>query len=550
MRIRFALSLAFVAMLAACGGAQSNRSSLAWSSSFDAVPSDATWAVAADLDARSARALEESGPQTLAALSQAAEVMGPLMQIALEPLGAPRDAGLDPLGDYALFSTAVAPIVVMRVADMDVFMDVLSESADAHGLEQTSSRVAGVDFVRFAQDEVTLDVGGVGAFAVLRVGTGQPALDVSDQAFAEVLSGDPSKRWTATDEYDVARSRVASEGELASFAFARVAPLEQAFDALVSDAGSDAMGATLPTGYRDEAQRAECREIAERMTTSMPFFSGVGVRTGRRTQVSASGLQLSTALAESYADVLGNGVAPAAAAFDDAAIYMGLGLDLAALLQTVRAPASAADCPGIAAIPGNIAQLRDRFSHEVERNLAWASGGGAFALFDLAVDGMIPMPDAALVLDSRDPVGLAGFIETQMRNGGAAVSVDETSPFTTIEYNLFFVLNVRVMQLEDRLVISVGEAAHNAASALALAERSPARFGEMRVNARTLETIVGGVLDYLRETNALPPEQLAQFESSMSANELMERSDVRVEVVGNEIRWTGEAVFREDASAE
>lgn len=534
MRISLVLLFALAAVLGGCGGAQSGASTTLWTSSFDAVTADAQWAIAADLDAQTARAWEQSAPQALQALEQASETLGPLVSLALEPLYAPREAGLDLLGDYTVFSPSVAPVAVMRVNDIDALFDFFR--ARAGDVEQSTLRVAGVEFMRLQDGETSVDIGGLGDFAVVRVNTGIEGVDVSDEALAGVFGAPPSERWVNSGEYAAARGRVAQPGDVSTFAFLRLAALESTLDTLFAE-------------YRDDAQRADCRVIAERMTTSMPFFSSVGVRTSRRSVISVSGLQLSTAASEQLTDVLANALAPAPEAFDEAAVFLGLGFDLARFLETVGAPATAAGCPGIAAVPGNIAALRDRFANQVERNTSWASGGGAMALFDLELDGMIPSPDLVLALDSRDPVGLSSWIEAQLRSAGAAVSVDETAPFPTIEYNLFFVLRVRTTQLEDRLVISTGDRGHVAASALALAGRDSADFGLMRINGAALQSILDGVLSYLAETNALPPEQFEQIEASVRSNELIEQSEASLRLESGELRLTTEVTLRDEASA-
>ena len=129
------------------------------------------------------------------------------------------------------------------------------------------------------------------------------------------------------------------------------------------------------------------------------------------------------------------------------------------------------------------------------------------------------------------------------------MSVDETAPFPTIEYNLFFVLRVRTMLLEDRLVISTGDRGNVAASALALAGRDSADFGRMRVNGAALQSILDGVLSYLAETNALPPEQFEQIEASVRSNELIEQSEASLSLESGELRLTTEVTLRDEASA-
>lgn len=502
------LALAALAFTSACGGAQrSGPRPLGWSDALEAMPRDVAYGVAWDMD--SAFQAPTSLQQSLQQLEElgADEELGALFEALIDP----ASVGLDPDGDAGMFSTAVFPVMLARVIDRELFGEFVAAQFDEIGLSyvDTVDR-AGHAFDLYmdpVDDDLDLEFGFVDDYAVLRMrAPGDAWAYFPDDRFEAWLSGREAAAWMTGPRFDAARNRLRDDAvvtQIMTLDMARIADLVERVVTRLSDEDR-AMGLSEDDAYDDAEHRQTCLDATDRFVADLPYIAAVSVRADVGELAELEGtmlLSISEALAGRLRPALLPVSSALAGASNDAIFYLDSGLEFAPLAAAVITDPRLDTCPGLIAGPASLADEIDDHADDIDRAAAQATGAGALALYGLELGGMIPTVDAALSFFSPDAVGMSDQLGQMMGSQGATASVDETAAVTTIEYNLV-VMTLRVMQLADRLVLSIGDVPPGVTDAMARGEREGPVFFRAGLNGQRMLDLMRDVLAYAREAGA------------------------------------------------
>ncbi len=528
MRLHLRFPVTLVALLAlgiaACGGRQrpSATNDVWWTDIGQLVPADVTWAFVGDPDAVDIEELRRNW--SLATLGEGSEMTEILRDLEantgvdFRSPAALDQVGLDAAGQFAIFSTALAPMMVFSLADRAAFEAVVERVLDANpDATATDAEFGGLAFRTIVVEELALDVGTFDRWAVVRFRLADDATSgVPDAEFSALLSAPPSAALLASPEATATQAYLPAGLAMSSFGVIRSAALSEAIErALVlldsEQEQLDAMGLdSLSTGYRSDEERARCEAAAERFTTSIPWIAMAAARdqADQGTAHAVSVIRVSPAAAERATDA----VTPLSPAIVDdganAAIYFAGGLDVAALLGQMNGDRTLTRCPSAAAIPGAMGRLREQIGREAIDVPRYVDGRFAFALYGMRFAGFLPFIDAIAAAGSPNPALLSEPLQQQIESNGGQGRTDPTSAITTIDYDLMH-LDIRLLLSERDIAIGVGEVPQRTLNALAAPTDGAAGdpFLVARLSGARVAGILEGVLGWA-ESNGTATEEI------------------------------------------
>ncbi len=534
------------AFAVACGGAQGGNDRIPWSNAFDAVPADARYAYAADLRSADADALRASW-STLAGSPGMESVRDELehyVGVSFDDASTFEQLGLDLEGDYAVFSTSLAPLAVFRLADSEAFdlflADVVARNPD---VEWRTTTVAGTSFRTGVFDPVEVDFGIRADYAIVRLRTGIEGIDVDDDRLASFLRSGAADSLAATPRVRSMLAR-ANDGEVpVSFGVVdtdAIADALEIFWTTPEDVASlDALGLTgLEGSYSSDEQRETCQAEAARVVSSIPW-AGVANFRNASDDTAFHGtyvLHFADETAQRAAGLFrGMGTTPLDHA-DEAALFAGANIALADLLAVFDAPHELRDCPNIASIPGWISYGRGTQADEIADLLRHITGAVALGVFDVRMSGFVPRVEAVLMLGSPEPPLLTTAFQRLLESSGASGTVDEGAAYTTLRYDLLGTA-FEIVQMQDRVVFAIGEIPPGLSNALAEAplgvDGDP--FAVSTFDGPRVAHIVEGFFDLLTDTGGLPNEQLSSMRRQLQTYEAMLESRSNGHFDGNDL---------------
>jgi hypothetical protein len=537
MSLRPLIAVAALSMLAtACGGRQSNDAlaTREWTSVFELVPADATYAYIYDPNEADANRLFEqlSAQQSASAMAPYAGMITSLQNdlgIDLTSEAAVRAAGIDPAGELAVFSTAIAPVFALRLSDEEAWASTLAHVIELNPDADVSTlSLAGLELtqLRSPNDESSVQFGVMNGYLVGRLFADEGIFELSDQDFIRILSASGVDIRTS----DIAESvgpLVGIGHEMSALYFMRTEVINVLTNMVLSGdmaASSDAlnamgMGDTIATGgYESASQRAACTNAVERALITWPYTAGVSSR--EPGEISTRGsvvLQFSEAGAERIEAVFPGAVEGIAPLVSEAALFVAGRADVGALLDLFPADPALASCPDMARGLSMVGQLVESNRRMINQNLRLFNGGGAIAIFNLAPAGLSVDADIAVMVTSDSPSSYADRIQRLLESNGFSGRVAPEAAITTINFDSFLA-EVTMLIPSDRVVLYTGNVATNVINGLALnAEASVgAPFLISSVNARTMETIYNGIVDFMAATNALDEQMRTILDAAFS----------------------------------
>lgn len=462
---RFSLSVLVVslALLSACGGRQGVRdASIEWQSAVQAVPADAAFAFVMDPDEREAEQLRSSF-QSLVDGSGEMGTMGP--SIAFLPfLGIFEEIApfllehIDLEGDGAIFVRDGALWLMATSNDPAAARnEIASNFSDDEAFSERE--VAGNPGFRMAKDELSLDVTESRNYLVMRFG---PERDVreTDREFVALFDGSFEAGTLMTTERGLAleqRLDVQAGEDIASLLYFDVASIDALAEQYLGEGG---VPFAPPPADEEEGGVSDevCRDARDRIVASFPWGGAISSRDEAGAQRSAGFSALSARAVERARRVLPGapqGLADLGVA--NGLFGVGVNVDFGAFFETQAYPPELAQCRNVAMVAGLLATLNESMGHRIRFGSRTLSG--AFGLYVQAVNlqGFVPTLDGAIVIGSPNPNALSSRLQRQLNDLGEPTVVPEASR-TTIIYQLQVPpMQLQLVELEDRLVLSVGD---------------------------------------------------------------------------------------------
>lgn len=537
-RLHRALGTLFaLAALAACGGGSAQRPPEAlWSvpehrqadlAVLDIVPAHVGYAYMVDLtpeDAAMLRAQWLGSPLLRSVADELRRETG----IDLTGDDALERLGVDLEGEFAVFSTALSPVAVFELADADAFRALVDGQRERNpDIVWSTTSIAGVEFDSGTDGEVALDVAVVGDYGVLRFRAGDDGLDVSDDELAAVLLGSDAGSLRVDPRVLALETR--GTGHVTGLSLVDTATL---WNAVAAFAGSE-LG-----DYTDDAQRAACQAAADATLQAVPWTGMI-----RRRHDETPGLQqawyvtrLGQRAAERAATLLTGTVTQSLAVADQATVYMAGNIDFDGLLGAMNADPELRHCPDLGALPGYLASFRQRYDRALSGAARQFTGLGALALYRADISGLIPRVDLVVMVGSTDPVDVVERIQALIESYGGTGRVDTTAPYTTLEYAILG-SRVRLLQLQDRVVIATGDVPVDMTNLLASSTsgRAGAPFHTLRIDGPRLADMVRQVYQRVVDMGAVSPDQAAAMEAGLSSYDAMRWMTVSAWVEGTDL---------------
>ncbi|MCB9506286.1 MAG: hypothetical protein H6698_00145 [Myxococcales bacterium] len=371
----------------------------------------------------------------------------------------PDELGLSLDRPAVMFADSTAVVIVAGLDDRAEFEALLDRLEGMHpDTVGTPLQVDDLSFRAYGDASGYAYVGAVGEWATLILPLTDADLDDFDAASVvrEVLNRRPDAS-ALGDEATRQQLGRRSGGRLPYLAgWVDVGELVTAWD-----------GAVDAERYTSAAQRGACEAAGLVVAERVPRLemTGWSVRDSAQTTGTAElRVQLSPTAAGRAAAIL-----PPAPVLPDApsAIRYSLGLDAVAAIAAATADPALADCPGIAALAGGLGSGAQQLRGHLEEIERFYSGWAAAALYGVR-GGLSPSIDLVVGVASGSPIDLTEQIQSGLASAGASGHVDATAPFTTIDYELQG-QRIRLMQLDDRVVLAVGDVPAAASNGLATA---------------------------------------------------------------------------------
>lgn len=525
MKLRLLLGPVLLSLVA-CGGAQQPSSTeLGWGSIRDAIPADVDWFVYAHpsgtLDAVWGAEMANIGAD--ASGRDALQNINDTLGFDLLDAEARKAAGLAEHGEWAVIDIESGPIGVMELGNATAFNKTLSDIERRNpdsGVQRV--RIGGTEFRRIPLGtDGWIDLGVRERFAFARLHTGHSILDASDADVAALFRGPGSANFWASE---AGQKLVATHGPRAEqpefAAFVQTSALTELADYAIASFVAPTQTTPAATDdrlapYTSTAQRDLCRGIVDRIPAAMPWIGSISVarNDGTHGTDSSSLVHFSDRGAEVARAILRPSLGAVRDGTEEAA-FVGAGhLELRPFLELFDAPADAMECPDTARAIALISKLRSEYRRQIDFNLALANGDAALALFDIRLAGFIPFVDAALMLGSPEGASarLASQLQKEIERRGGRGTVDETSPFTKVDFRLL-TLRLSLIRAEDRVIVTVGDVPTAYVNALASSEDAPGNpVVSTRWNGPKSLDIATRAIEHLVEINSFSAEQGQQF---------------------------------------
>jgi len=467
-----------VMALIACGGGQNRDagSGPTWTTLHDAIPPTATYAMVSSWDSETAEAQDARLRGALNAFVQLTAVARFWMQqnvtaesgltnfampdpfrAARERLGVDLNApdasaslGIALEGEFAIFSTAIDPVLILPMSDPSAMRQAMRHMADSPGTNTSSMRIARMPMTRYDFGGTSsIDVGVFDNFAVIRFNTGLLNAETTDANLANALRGFAiGARLIDTPGPASVLARSPEGTRLERFSFARTETL---------DILTLAVSANAARTYLSPEHEEMCAISGDRFLATIPWvaeaaFSDPSME-GTHHQLSV--VHFSHGGSDRVRPLITSGIDDASMYTDEAALFFSGGANLRGLLDAIQAPPDAHTCPNIAAIPGAMARLREENRRLINYNLRYFNGTITGALLDFRMLGFIPSATGTVMIGTNDPPGLNDQVQRRLRQMAGRGAVNPTASMPTIVYNVLG-QEVTIVTATDRVVIAAG----------------------------------------------------------------------------------------------
>jgi hypothetical protein len=214
---------------------------------------------------------------------------------------------------------------------------------------------------------------------------------------------------------------------------------------------------------------------------------------------------MSPGQAERAREVLVGAPTSGDAVYENAIYGFSFGLDLRMLLDRLPGEPELAGCNNIASLRGHLSQMGSFASREVRRALALVSGSMSMAIFNVDLQGMVPLIDVAVAIKTGQPERLAAQIEDELRSAPDVQmnTIPDTQYPTTEISSPATPLTMRLIQGEDRVLIVVGDAPPAAEQAMLDPEQS-SEILRAHVNGERAETLMEEMNQYIEDMGGGP----------------------------------------------
>lgn len=523
-RLLISTALAAVATLTACGGSQKGLEDRSWSSVFELIPADAAWAVAFDVQEAQRDVLLASWSQSLAVL--ATSMPGQLEILGIDPNdpSSLESLGIDLTGEYAMFSPSLAPLLVIKLSDVDAWNATVARVEEANiDLEFSDIEVGPLTMRRATMGDASFDYGVFEGFAIARFNSPDPAANVSNEEWIELLGG-PRQNMLNAGPGESLAARVPAGQTLSAVGFMNSIVIS---DLIWSSStwrnrtsNMDAMGLDPElAGYQSVEQRNRCMGGVERFTTILPWMGMVGSLDNSDPLHGTSSLvlQFGTAGAERVQAAFPGTINQVPQAdIDSTTLFFAGRTQLSALRELLQADPSLAGCPDIAGALATARVMLDSQDRQIDAFERYYSGGLVFALNSLSL-GLLSVDLSALAMvTSNSPARLADEAQDMARDVGFSTSLVNESPLTRIDMESPFA-TISMLMMEDRVMFHTGELQQSLINTVATAPDAVAGAPFMigYLNGERMNAIIDEVLGYSEAMGLLPPEQVAQIEQAL-----------------------------------
>ena len=445
------------------------------------------------------------------------------------------EIGFDLEGDYALFSRGISPIILIRLSDRDAFSDAISMMREMNpDLDWDRQEIGGTNFhSAIVPGDIRVLLGVRGSYAVIRMGLDEDNWRTAEDDLVDLFYGygDVGGLWDSPIVTELAERGDGREpAEVGYVTMEALNDLIGFATRSLNDRGISfgLAGLSLSDGgYESDEHRDMCELGEERMLTNYSWLGYVEFDdpSGEGLNDSNFVVDMSPAHSERVQEMLNAAVAGVLTDVEDAALYVAVHADLEALIDSVRSEPETVSCPSIAAPSGLLASLNDRFGPTIEYNLEFINGNFAVAVYSAEMRGFLPFIDAALMIGSPDPERLTEYFTNQIDANGGSATVDTTASVHTINFRLLH-LRLQLLQLDDRIVLTIGDVPDTAIEALAFGEigGTEAPFSEVHWNGESMRAIIDMATEYLDRTGSYSEDEMGsiyqQVENMRAIDEL------------------------------
>jgi hypothetical protein len=503
------------ALLTACSGPQTGGDGPAergWNHSFDAIPSDVALAFGYDLDDTDAQILRGGEAPEDASLTTTifANVVEEMYREA--DINNAEELGLDPSGDFSFFAWENSIHVVLRATDSQKLVDRFFSEAPSD-VEMSEMTIGGHSYRVGEEREVMIYGGALDGFAVFHFIP--HALEDHSSLVTRLLTGGSVDEQRFVDSERAARAfaKEGASGEPKSIYFADLAAANalMEFANSVDEANMDEDDRALMGVSEEEISGAEpaetetdafeerCAEAADSITSRYRWIGGAAYANGSLLD-SVARLAMSPGQADRAREVLVGAPTSGDAVYQNAIYGFSFGLDLRMLLDRLPGESELSGCDNIAALRGQLSRMGSFASHEIRRALALVSGSMSLAIFDVDLQGMVPLIDAAVAIKTGQPERLAAQIQDELRSAPDVQmnTIPDTQYPTTEISSPATPISMRLIQGEDRVLIVVGDAPPAAEQAMLDPEQS-SEILRAHVNGERAETLMEEMNQYIED---------------------------------------------------
>lgn len=541
--------LAAASLLAACSGPQSSAGDAAkivgWNHSFEAAPADSALLFGYDLGEEEALILRgmtqpEESTSVQAILSMMVdEVFRDFSVSSVEELG------IDPAGDLSGFVWRNSAHFVIRATDPGLLARRFSDEAPSR-LVQGDIEVLDQSCLMIEESDANIYVCPLDEFVMFSMFPTQAANQGA--VLAEILSGSAGGSFMNTPISREAFAATGASGDPLAIVFADVGRLNSLIEAVNDMENSDTVperdrellgvednSASMEAGSSSES--AACQEAAADIASRYRWLGGAIYRDDEHV-ISETRLSMSSGQAESAREVLVGSPSAASVVFDNAIYGLSLGLDLRRLLDNLPTDRHLDACENIALIRGYMSQMDPEDMHEMRRALALVSGSMTMGIFNIDLQGMVPLVDGAIAIKTGQPERLAAQIEGELtEDGNVSVRVIPDAAHPTSEFSSpALPMTVRMIQGTDRVVLSTGNPPAAAIEAM-LVPGETSEILRVHVNGDRASAFMGDVQQYLTDMGAGDPYAMGAgtMVEIIKAIGALNTTDGRIEFSGNDL---------------
>lgn len=533
-RLTVALTAVSLALTIGCGGAQQTAGvhGLPVNAELDNVlqliPTGVSYAYLMDIDAEDAQRMRDQWHSA---------TIGPMLGGAvyqetgheLTDAEGLAEIGVDLEGEFAIYSTTALPVGVARLAEPVKFETFLSDYRarnpdrvwSSFHIGDTEFWSAPVDIG--GGDELHIDVGVAGRYAIIRVRSNVTGSFVDDDALAGLLLGSDSET-LATDE--------------------RVISLRTRADGPVTALGlidTDLSRKLLHFAARgvDAVEHPACQSTSDAIAAAMPWHGTVQFRSGGDTRRGYHVTQLSEAAAARANTIVSGTPAETLTAAAESPFFFAMNVNLNTALEAMNGdPRLSAECWDIGALAGVFGAMRSQLATAPREAIRKLTGLALFTLEDFHVTGFIPRVTAGIAVGSSNPVPITDSVQRGLEEMGANGTVDDTAAFTTFHYSILG-YDIRISQLEDRVVVATDGVPAPLFNAMAVAEGEEGGFVEFRMRGGPIAEMIQEAQRSLLSN--LPPEIADRLDSMADTYGSIDWMTYQLALDGNQLIGTAEA---------